>query len=294
MKSQSMTGFGKAEKSNDEYTIVVEVKSVNHRFRDVRFRMSSLFNSLELRLRKIVSDYFKRGAFDIHVQYKRNDSTRRFDDLDENKIQSFITKMNTISKSSKVPVQFQPCDFLRSEFYKDDNSNRDKVLQELLLDTIEVALQEIKKSRVAEGVKLLEAINEHRDKYTKYFSTIEKLSSEYQESVKEKLEKRFNEFKSNLESVKVDQPRFLQEVVYYLERLDISEEQNRIRAHLDKLNELLETDGEIGRQIDFLIQELNRETNTIGSKSALKEISDSVVQMKVQLEKIREQGLNLE
>jgi uncharacterized protein (TIGR00255 family) len=86
----------------------------------------------------------------------------------------------------------------------------------------------------------------------------------------------------------------MQEVVYYLEKLDVHEEINRIHAHLEKLNKILSGPQEVGRQIDFLAQELNRETNTIGSKSSLKEISDRVVQMKVQLEKMREQGLNLE
>jgi len=106
--------------------------------------------------------------------------------------------------------------------------------------------------------------------------------------------KLINSFKENKEKLEVDESRFLQEMIYYLEKLDISEEINRIKVHLEKVNDLLAKGGEVGRQIDFLVQELNRETNTIGSKSSIIDISEQVVIMKNQLEKIREQGLNLE
>ncbi len=127
--------------------------------------------------------------------------------------------------------------------------------------------------------------------YDEHYQYICSVADSFQASVEEKLKKRFSELSSELN---IDEPRFMQEVIYYLEKLDVHEEINRIQAHLEKLDSILSKGGEVGRQIDFLIQELNRETNTIGSKSNLKDISDSVVQMKVQLEKIREQGLNLE
>ena len=92
----------------------------------------------------------------------------------------------------------------------------------------------------------------------------------------------------------VDEPRFMQEVIYYLEKMDIQEELNRIQIHLEKFDSIFKTGGEVGRQLDFLLQELNRETNTTGSKSSVEEISSRVVQMKVHMEKIREQALNLE
>ena len=117
------------------------------------------------------------------------------------------------------------------------------------------------------------------------------MKDSYQEQIKDKLLKRFETENSNL---KIDDSRFHQEVIYYLEKLDIDEEVNRIDIHLNKLDKIFNSTGEVGRQIDFLVQELNRETNTIGSKSASGEISENVIQMKVQLEKIREQALNIE
>ncbi len=132
----------------------------------------------------------------------------------------------------------------------------------------------------------------HLSEFKRHFETVRSLKGSYQDKVKTKL---FDRFKNELGSdSNIDEGRFQQEVIYFLEKLDIDEEINRIEIHLKKLTALLSNEEEVGRQIDFLIQELNRETNTIGSKSAESEISESVVQMKVQLEKMREQGLNLQ
>ena len=156
----------------------------------------------------------------------------------------------------------------------------------------EQAIESLKKSREDEGNKLVQKLKEHQKLYTENYQQIPQYKEGYQAKLKEKILKKFE---SEAKDLAVDEPRFLQEVIYYLEKLDIDEEINRIKIHLEKLDSLL--DGkklELGRQIDFLIQELNRETNTIGSKSGSNEISELVVQMKVQLEKIREQALNLQ
>lgn len=120
---------------------------------------------------------------------------------------------------------------------------------------------------------------------------MKKNADTFKKAVEDKLLKRVEEYKN---IVAIDQGRLLQEVVFYLEKMDIHEEINRVHAHLEKFKNLLKSDNEVGRQIDFLVQELNRETNTMGSKTTNEEISQAVVQMKVQLEKIREQGLNIE
>jgi len=189
------------------------------------------------------------------------------------------------------PLHIKPTDFLRSEFMVEQDLSKDTELADMVISAFAKAVENLMNSRLSEGAKLKEVIDNHKNTYIEHYSKIEALSETFQANVEEKLKKRFEEYKSEMP---VDQPRFLQEVVFYLEKLDIHEEINRIKAHLEKLDSIISEGGEVGRQIDFLIQELNRETNTIGSKSSLKEISDCVVQMKVQLEKIREQGLNLE
>ena len=161
----------------------------------------------------------------------------------------------------------------------------------LVMQSMEIAIKALLESRSQEGQKLVEKLMEHLDVYEANLAKVEKLKGEYPEMMREKLTAKFNE---KLKDIKVDESRFLQEIVYYLEKLEVDEEINRAKIHLGKLRKVLKSSGEIGRQIDFLLQELGRETNTLGSKSAHPEISSHVVEMKVQLEKIREQALNLE
>lgn len=284
-----MTGFGRAESQNENYVVTVEIKSVNHRFKDTRFKMSSLFNSIELDLKKELFSHHGRGSFDIFVNFKRSENKSKFDDIDGKKVEEYLNKVKTWVPSANIQVQ--ATEFLRAEFMADVDLSKDKTLMELTKSSFKEAVQNLKVSREEEGQKLKEVILKHRADYGLHFQKVVELSDTFQAHVREKLIKRFEEFK---EEVKTDEPRFMQEVVFYLEKLDVHEEINRIKSHLQKLDQLIGDGGECGRQIDFLVQELNRETNTIGSKSSLEEISNSVVQMKVQLEKIREQGLNLE
>lgn len=290
MPIQSMTGFGKGESESDNFIVTVEMKTVNNRFRDVRFKMSSLFNSLEIPLKKKIEKKFSRGSFDIYVNYKKNTSTKTFTDLDKEKVAGFIGELKEVANKTGVSMEFSPTDFLRSDFYTDDESKEEQ-LETLLMSSFDKAIENLESSRVEEGQKLIEKLKEHKAQYVSHFEKIPPLKDSYQKTIREKLLKRFD---SELKGTAVDESRFLQEVIYYMEKLDIDEEITRINVHLDKLDKILNAKGEIGRQIDFLIQELNRETNTIGSKSGSSDISENVVQMKVQLEKIREQGLNLE
>jgi uncharacterized protein (TIGR00255 family) len=291
MPIQSMTGFGRGEAASELYTITVEIKSVNARFKEMRFKMPSLFNSLELPLKKKLGDKFKRGTFDIYINYKRGESNSKFEDLDPKKVNQFLDKVSSMIEAKNLNLTVSPTDFLRSEFMVDQDLSQDEEMANLVVKAFDGALVALEESRVSEGRKLIQVIKDHRQSYEGFFSKVENLTDTFKQNVEEKLRKRIKEWSSE---VKVEEPRFLQEVIFYLEKMDVHEEINRIVSHLKKLDEILDKKSEIGRQIDFLIQELNRETNTIGSKSNTKEISDSVVQMKVHLEKIREQGLNLE
>lgn len=290
MAIQSMTGFGKGEVEGDKYTVSVELKTVNNRFKDFRFKMSSLFNSQELPLKKKIESKFARGSFEIFVNYKKNNKVKTVADLDTEKIEGFLNQLKEISKNTGVELEFSPTEFLRSDFYAEDEDKAD-ILENQMLEAFDLALVDLEKSRIEEGKKLLEKLKEHKEQYTSHYEKVIAQKGSYQDKVKEKLAKRFD---SDASGLNIDEPRFLQEVIYYLEKLDIDEEINRIAIHLQKLDNIFKMDKEIGRQIDFLMQELNRETNTIGSKSGNSEISENVVQMKVQLEKIREQALNLE
>jgi uncharacterized protein (TIGR00255 family) len=291
MSVYSMTGFGKGEASGQNYTITTEIKTVNNRFKDYKFRMSSLFNSLELDLRSKLENEFRRGSFDISVTYKRTEKAHAEFHVDPKKVEAYINLMKPVFEKAAVNFHVSPVDFLRSDFYKDEDDQKDKELEPLAIASFENAIKALKVSRSYEGQKLVDKLFEHLAIYESNLAGVEKLKGLYPEMMKDKLTTKLNE---KLKDIKIDESRFLQEVVYYLEKLEIDEEINRAHIHLVKLKAVMKSSGEIGRQIDFLLQELGRETNTMGSKSAHPEISSNVVEMKVQLEKIREQALNLE
>lgn len=289
MNVSSMTGYGKGESSGPNFTVTCEIKTVNNRFKDFRFKMSSLFNAKEMDLKKKLENDFRRGSFDIYVNYKRKEQDLSFEHLDDKKILAYVEKLKGLLKSSGLTLEVKPTDFLRSEFYLEKDEQIQEELYSLLDRAFTDAMKELKETRQIEGKKLIEVILKSFDLYEQNYQTIIASKGTYQESVREKLGKRFKE-----EEIKVDDNRFLQEVIYYLEKLDIDEEINRIQIHLSKMKKLLKDGGDVGKQMDFLLQEFGRETNTIGSKSQKQEISEAVVQMKVQLEKIREQALNIE
>jgi uncharacterized protein (TIGR00255 family) len=286
-----MTGFGRAENHNENYQATVEIKSVNNRYKDFRFKMPSLFNFMEMDLKKILLNEFKRGSFEIFIGFKALEEKSKLASLDLEKVNAFVELFNNKVDSDKASLQLSPVDFLRDEFLIERDFASDPELIDIVQQSFRNAVNEFKESRSIEGEKLVAVIKDYKTKYENYVAVVHEQKDQVKEALEEKLKQRFSEYSKEL---KIDEPRYLQEVIYYLEKLDISEELDRISVHLSKLDSLVNGGGEVGRQLDFLIQELNRETNTIGSKSNNQNVSESVVQMKVCLEKIREQTLNLE
>lgn len=287
----SMTGFGSGEANGENFNLTVEIKTVNHRFRDVRFKMGSLFSSQELKLRKEIEKNFKRGSFDITIFYKKSEDKNSFDDLDEKKIGDFISFAKSMCEKQGLELQIRAGEFLRSEFIKDNSEEKEKELGSLLDAAFSEAISNLKQSRRIEGESLEQILMGHLQEYENLFKSIEGKTDLFEAGIKEKLEKKMKEYN---EVIDQNETRLGLEVVFYLEKMDIHEEINRIHTHLDKMKSLLASKEEVGRKLEFTLQELNRETNTIGSKSSDQEISSAVINMKSQLEKIREQALNVE
>lgn len=290
MKTSSMTGFGRGESSGPKWNVVVEVKTVNNRFKDYRFKMGSGLSSLEYEMRGILDKTFKRGTFDVAVTYQRRPDAPTESSVDAEKIQNYLESVLPLLEG-KIAISVSPTDFMRSDFMKDEENDKGQELTPLGLEAFKKAVFALKDSRFAEGASLVEKLEEHLLAYEKLMLHNEKLKDAYPEMVREKLTQKLAE---KMKDFKVDESRLMQEVIFYLEKLDIDEELNRAKIHVAKLREIMKNGGDVGRQIDFLLQELGRETNTMGSKSAHMDISQNVVEMKVQLEKIREQALNLE
>lgn len=292
MGIQSMTGFGKAQFQSENYNLLVEIKSVNNRFIDTRFRIPNEFNQLEIKFKKSISRFFNRGSFDIYINYQTLKS-RSSERLDREKIKNLVCELKEISKELDIKLDISAGNFLKPEFYRPPETDplENENLPNLVNEVFEKALINLNESRQSEGLKLFDIMNVHLKKLRESFLRIGPLEKNYQELVESRLRAKFLNFKTEL---KLDENRYHQEVIYYLERLDIKEEINRIGGHLTEFDRILDSSGEVGRRLDFLIQELNRETNTLGAKSGLKEISDIVLEMKMELEKMREQVANLE
>lgn len=290
---QSMTGFGRGEAQTEDYKITVEIKSVNNRFNDFRFKMSSLFNPLEMAFKNAIATKLKRGSFDIIVNYRKLKTANHSFSLDITKISEFISQIKNLEKSNECEIEYKATDFLRTEFQAEvDNDDLFSQMEDVVEEAFQNALVKILEVREIEGEKIKIALLGYLNHYETEFKNISSNKEMYRENIESSLLEKIKQYDNNLN---IDNQRLLQEVIYYLEKLDINEEIDRINFHLNSLRTLLNANSpEVGRKLDFLLQELNRETNTIGSKSGSKEISNSVVNMKSYLEKIREQGLNLQ
>ncbi len=289
MSINSMTGFSRTEFSNDQFEITCEIKSVNHRFKDFRFRMHNSLNHLELEIRRMIEKSLSRGSFDISIQTKKvlkSDESK----IDFEKVKNFVT---SFKENMNFEGSLNPTHFLRPEFYKETLEEDKQVLSELVKSVCKDTISELKKSRGSEGEKLESILLANLNIYREEIGKVSALRVHYKDNLEKKLLERLKE--KELES-EVDEPRFYKEIIYYLEKMDVDEELDRAGIHIDKLEAIIKSDKKDskGREIEFVLQEMNREINTIGSKSNTEEISNSVVKSKLALEKMREQALNIQ
>ena len=287
---QSMTGFARKELIGTHYQILIEMKSVNGRYKDIRFKIPNILNSYEFEAKKIVEKFFERGSIDIFVTLQKKDKSHINFSFDSEKIQKFLTHFESLVATTGVGLTVNPVDFLRVEFALENEKYVDEI-NALFLRNIDEVCLDLKKRREEEGQKLVHSILENIQEFKISYKKICELKSE----LKDIIEKKLKDALSQHLSVSQNDPRYFQEVLFYLEKLDIDEELVRLESHLDKMENLLsQNKGAIGRSLDFFLQELNREINTIGSKSSRAQISELVVDCKIRLEKMREMALNLQ
>ncbi len=289
-----MTGFGQAKIETDDFVISVEMKSVNHRFASFSIKIPWNSLSLEKRLEDILSSKIKRGRVNCVVIYERT-TKESLDtiDLDLELAKTYYESYKRLEEYLKIDDD----ELIRhiSTFPGIIRLKDKKEIDEELVKYVELAFSEalslLVKERKREGEGLVEGIfsivSELEENLSKIDGKKDIFLLEYKNRLKERIEKL-------TESLPVDTERIEEEVAIYAEKSDITEEILRLSVHIKHLKELLKEDKPVGRRLDFLIQEMNREINTIGSKSPNFEISHIVVDMKSSLEKIREQIQNLE
>lgn len=290
----SMTGFGRGEYKDDNYQFLVECKTINHKYADINIRLPRKLSFLEDKVRILVKDYIKRGRVDLYIKLDllgSEDVNLKFDEELATQYVSILNqikdKFNLVDDISVMNIAKFP-DIIKTEECEDDED----ALWSMLKVALENALVKLKEMRSEEGKKLAQDIQNRCDLLKNYIEDIDKYSYNVVNDYKEKLKNRISDILEDPSII--DESRLAQEVAIYADKSSITEEIVRFKSHIEQLKNTVSKNESIGRKIDFLIQEMNRETNTIGSKSSDLNITNLVVEVKSELEKIREQIQNIE
>lgn len=288
---KSMTGFGRAEASNGNLTLVVEMKSVNNRFRDVQLRLPREYNVLEPRAQNLLRETIHRGRLDVTVRRSSIDGYSRIVPdlaLVEQYRRAALEIANRLQVEAIAPLEFvlaQPGVLMTADAEPDALAEWD-LLETALLG----AAEDLDRMRSAEGESLRLDLEGHLGDALRLRAEI----TFHTEGVAERLRARLEERLLRLLADRLDPARLAQEAAILADKADISEELARFGSHVDQFVEALAAAEPVGRRLDFLLQEMNREVNTIGSKAAEHPISARVVELKTVLERLREQAQNVE
>ncbi len=282
---QSMTGYGKHTIQLSSKKITIEIKSLNSKSLDLNARMPSAYKEKELELRKTIATALVRGKIDFGL-YIENTGNETSSVINEEVIRQYMKQLNAITPvndAQLLEIAMRMPDALKTE--REDIDEREfKSIEEAL----EIALKEINIFRSEEGQVLDDDFVARISIIFNLLAEVEKTDVARLNTIRERLEKAVSDLK-----VELDTNRFEQELIYYLEKYDITEEKVRLKNHLDYFVATLKSDDSNGRKLGFICQEIGREINTIGSKANFAPLQQIVVQMKDELEKIKEQMLNV-
>ncbi len=286
---QSMTGYGKAELNLTNANFTIEVRSLNSKQIDANVKMSSIYRDKEIELRKLLSEKLKRGKIELSIWRESSESNAKYTLNTElikeyfSQIEGITNDLNLNSKDIMPSLLKMPEVLVKGEEKADDNE------WDEIAKGVDTAIANILQFRLDEGKKLEEDITERINKLSTLLVEVAPFAKARIEKVKQSLAEKLAE----IDTKNIDENRFEQELIYYLEKQDITEEQVRLDAHLNYFIETMKTDSPNGKKLGFIGQEIGREINTIGSKSSDAGMQKIVVQMKDELEKIKEQLLNI-
>jgi len=290
----SMTGFGRGNSSAGGIKVECETKSVNSRYTNISIRMPQVFQPEELAIKEIVQQYIQRGKINVYVRV--DESERGVPDVTYNPqlISGYAKLLNEIRDTAQITEPLSLQDLLKFDDILQSREEDEETLQltfKLIKEALITSLENLNQMRAQEGEQLENDIRQRLDDIEKALTSIKKASEgstrEYQEQLTERLEKLLDEDR-------IDKERLELEIAIIADKIDITEEMVRLESHIKFFNEALERDEPVGRRLNFLLQEMNREVNTIGSKANNSHISQSAVDIKENLEKLREQIQNIE
>lgn len=292
--AKSMTGFGIGEFKDQYYNLSVECKTINHKYLDINPRMPRKLSFLEDKLRFLIKDHLGRGRVDIFVKFETVTSVGSQLVYDAELAKQYYHILKNIKSDFGLEEPISPVDIAKfPDVVKITEAEDDEeILWNMLSEAANKALENLCNMRIIEGKKLEKDILARADLLERSVCDLEKYTDTIEKEYKDKLYARISEL---LDDPKVvDEYRLAQEVAIYADKSNITEEIVRFKSHINQLRDTVTADESVGRKIDFLIQEMNREVNTMGSKSSDVSIANLVINMKAELEKIREQVQNIE
>lgn len=289
---RSMTAYSKAEAIEKGYKVTIEMKSVNGRNLEINCRLPKSISHRELTIRDIIKQNISRGNLNIYINIEKDKSELPFH-LDENAATNIYNSLNELRKKLKIKegVSFDNLLEFTQHFTQKEEEVDDVILWKLTEQTLRKSLFDFIEMREKEGVNLLNDIKNRLNTILEIVRKVELLGVERIPAERERLRQKVAQIFDNDD---IDEQRLQLEMILMADKLDISEECVRLYSHLKLFNEMLETDKAIGQKLGFLLQEMNRETNTIGSKINDAQVAHLVVDMKDEIERIREQVLNVE
>ena len=289
----SMTGFGRAELSIGTRDIIVEMKSVNHRYFEFSCRTGRGYSFLEDKLKKYVSEKISRGKVDMYVSVTENDDTSVAVELNRPLASGYIEAMRAMAEEYSISDDISVSTLSRmSDIFQIHRppADEDAVFGDVRA-AVDAALEHFLSMRAAEGERLKEDVLSRADHILSIVGEIEERSPV---TVKEYRDRLYAKLSEILQSNNIDEQRILTEAAIFADKVAVDEETVRLRSHIDQMKSFFDSGAPVGRKLDFIIQEMNREANTIGSKVTDSALAHKVVDIKSEIEKIREQVQNIE
>ena len=291
---RSMTGYGKQSLSIDGREYQIEIKSVNNRYLDINIKMPKTLSYLEDTIKKEISEKIKRGKIDVFITFENNSQEGKNIKINKELAKLYINQLKELAQEEKISSNIEVIEIAKfPDILTIKVDEEDEKIKQEIIQTTQEATNKIIEMKNIEGEKIAQDLLQRISNIeNKIIEISEKSTGLIQEYVV-KLEKRIQEI---LKTEKIDKSRLAQEVVIYADKCSIEEEITRLKSHIYQFKNLISNNENetIGKKLDFIIQEMNRETNTIGSKANNLEITNGVIDIKTELEDIREQIQNIE
>lgn len=290
---KSMTGFGRAKLEKNSRIYNVEIKSVNHKYNDISIKLPRSLSYTEEKIKKQISSAVSRGKIEIYITFENYSEEGKKVIVNRELVKGYIKEFQKLSEENNLNMNISVTEItkLPDVLTLKETSEDEETIENEVLECVQKAINNFVSMREKEGNKIKEDLNIRIERVKEKVEEISKYSTGLVEEYVVKLEERIKEI---LKTDIIDKSRLAMEVVLYADKCSVEEEITRLRSHIIQFKNMLEETNPIGKKIDFLIQEMNRETNTIGSKSGSLDITNLVINIKTELEDIREQIQNIE